>query len=150
MVIMSGIVVGIDGSHHSDRALEWALREAAIRNAPLTVLTVHRVLAGWEGHGVAYPGDASLTDKARQAAQETTDKAIEKLGDARPASVTVTAVSGIPAEALLNASTDADLLVLGSRGAGGFARLLLGSVSSQVTAHAHVPVVIVPQDPGTR
>jgi nucleotide-binding universal stress UspA family protein len=62
----------------------------------------------------------------------------------RPESVTVTAVHGIPAEEILNAGADADMIVVGSRGSGGFARLLLGSVSATVAEHAKVPVMILP------
>ena len=85
-----------------------------------------------------------LVDKARQAAQAETDKVMASLGDARPASVTVKATEGIPAEEILKAGADADLIVLGSRGGGGFSRLLLGSVSSDVVEHAQVPVTILP------
>jgi nucleotide-binding universal stress UspA family protein len=79
---MPGIIVGIDGSDHSQRALEWAIGEAAVRRTPLTVLTVH-------------------------------------------------------------AAEGADMLVVGSRGTGGFKRLPLGSVGVQVTHHAHCPVVVI-------
>lgn len=143
---MPGIIVGIDGSGHSERALEWAINEAAIRNAPLTVLTVHQAVVGYWGSAVAYPGDHALAEKSRQAAQEATDNALAGLGQSRPASVTVQAVNGIPAEELVAAGKDADMIVVGSRGAGGFARLLLGSVSTQVTHHAHCPVVIIPSE----
>jgi nucleotide-binding universal stress UspA family protein len=139
-----GIIVGIDGSQHSQRALEVAITEAALRHVPLTVLTVHQVVAGYSGHGVAYPGDDALADKARQAAQEEVDGVLAKVGDSRPPSVTVRGVSGLPAEAILNAAKDADMIVVGARGAGGFSRLLVGSVSSQVAHHAHIPVLIVP------
>jgi len=139
-----GIIVGIDGSGHSQRALEWSMKEAAIRHAPLTVLTVHQVVAGYSGHGVAFPGDDALADKARQAAQEEVDGVVAKLGDSQPASITVRGVSGLPAETILDAAKDADIIVVGSRGAGGFSRLLMGSVSYQVAHHAHVPVLIVP------
>jgi nucleotide-binding universal stress UspA family protein len=142
--MMPGIVVGVDGSGHSQRALEWAINEAAVRHAPLTIVTVHQLVAGYSGRGVPYPGDAEQADKAAAAAQQDADKILEGMGESRPASVTVDSRSGFPAEELLNASKEADLIVLGSRGAGGFAQLLLGSVSHQVTHHAHCPVVIVP------
>ena len=63
---MPGIIVGIDGSAHSRQALEWAVNEAAIRHAPLTVLTVHQVAVGYWGSAVTYPEDQSLAEKARQ------------------------------------------------------------------------------------
>jgi nucleotide-binding universal stress UspA family protein len=141
-----GIIVGLDGSHHSQRALEVAINEAALRQAPLTVIAVHQVVAGYSGHGVAFPGDDALAEKARQAAQAEVDGVVARLGGSRPSSVTVRGVSGLPAEAILDAAkdADADMIVVGSRGAGGFSRLLMGSVSSQVAHHAHVPVLIVP------
>ena len=141
---MPGLIVGIDGSHNSQHALDVAIAEAALRHAPLTVIAVHQVMAGYSGHGVAFPGDDALADKAREAAQAEVDGVLANVGDSRPSSVTVRGVSGLPAEAILDAAKDADLIVLGSRGAGGFSRLLMGSVSSQVTHHAHVPVLIVP------
>jgi nucleotide-binding universal stress UspA family protein len=142
---MPGITVGIDGSAHSSRALEWAIKEAAVRHTPVTVLTVHLVPAsGWTGNPITLPADESDVEKARQAAEELVVKAISQLGDAQPPSVTVRAISGFPAQELIEASRTADLLVVGSRGAGGFARLLVGSVSSQVVHHAHCPVVVVP------
>jgi nucleotide-binding universal stress UspA family protein len=142
---MSGIIVGIDGSNHSIRALEWAANQAAVQNAPLTVLTVHLVLqSGWTGNPITFPEDSEELEKERQAAEEMTLKVTSQLGEARPASVTVRAVNGFPSQELIQASREADLLVVGSRGAGGFARLLAGSVSSQVVHHAHCPVVVVP------
>jgi nucleotide-binding universal stress UspA family protein len=144
---MPGIIVGIDGSDHSRHALEWAIREAAVRHAPLTVLNVHQAVAGVWGGPVLYPGDQDLAEKARTIAQEETDSVLEKFGpESRPSSVTVRAVTGLPAEALLEAAADADMLVVGSRGAGGFKRLLLGSVSVQVTHHANCPVVVIPAE----
>lgn len=140
---MAGIVVGIDGSAVSQRALDWAVREAALRQTQLTVLAVHQVAASsLTGRAMTTPEDAPDVDAARQAAQELTTKTISQLG-AQPPTVAVEAVSGLPAQELIKASQGADLLVVGSRGAGGFAALLVGSVSSQVVAHAACPVVVI-------
>jgi nucleotide-binding universal stress UspA family protein len=141
---MPGILVGIDGSAHSQLALEWAAKEAVLRHTSLTVLTVHHGVAGFWGGTLRYAGDEELIDKARQAAQAETDKVMASLGDARPASVTVKATEGIPAEEILREGADAELIVLGSRGGGGFSRMLLGSVSSAVVEHAQVPVTVLP------
>lgn len=153
---MSGIIVGIDGSAHSERALEWAVHEAAVRQLPLRVLTVYRrVAAYWGGANAAIAGgvlsadgslDESLADSARTVAREATEKALALAGDAQPASVTVEAVPGVAAEELDDASKGADMIVLGSRGAGGFARLLLGSVTTHAVHHAHCPVVVIPAE----
>jgi nucleotide-binding universal stress UspA family protein len=143
---MPGIIVGIDGSGHSQRALERAMREAAVHRLPLTVLTVHEAVRGYYGGVANFPDDPQLTEKAREAAQAATDKVLAGLGEPRPESVTVKAVHGFPVEELINAGKDADMIVLGQRGAGGFARLVMGSVSTQVAQHATCPVLIVPPE----
>jgi len=144
---VSGILVGVDGSGHSVKALEWAAREAALRDVPLTVLTVCQNVIGYTGYAYGYVSDEELADHAGQAAQEQADQVLRQLDEAsRPASVTVRALAGLPADRLLNAARDADMIVLGSRGAGGFQKLLLGSVAHQVTQHAHVPVVVIPAE----
>ncbi|HEV8222285.1 MAG TPA: universal stress protein [Streptosporangiaceae bacterium] len=142
---MSGITVGIDGSHNSHRALDWAVQEAATRHSGLTVLTVHQVIASWAtGNPVTVPGDKALQEKERLAVEEATEKALKDAEPARPASVQVRSIMGFAAEELIEASKDSDLLVIGARGGGGFHRLTLGSISSQVAHHAHCPVVVVP------
>ena len=144
---MPGITVGIDGSAHSIRALEWAIKEGAARHVPVTVLTVHTVpMSGWTGNPITLPQDATDVEKLRQAAEEMTLKVTSQLGVAKPSSVTVRAIPGFPVQELIEASRTADLVVVGSRGAGGFARLTIGSVSSQVVHHAHCPVVVVPSE----
>ncbi len=141
---MPGIIVGIDGSDHSRRALQWAVGEAAVRHAPLTVLTVRTVMAPYWGGPVPDPDDPALLEQARKEAQKETDDVLDELGAAsRPPSVEVRAVNGVPAEALLSAAEGADLLVVGARGAGGFKRLLLGSVSTHLTHHAPCPVAVI-------
>jgi nucleotide-binding universal stress UspA family protein len=142
---MPGIVVGVDGSPNSEHALDWAMREAMTRLAPLTVVAVHAVPKSYWGNiPVVGPADEPLLEELRKSVEELTQRVASRLGDARPASVSIRAVSGFPVQELLTASQDADVLVVGSRGAGGFARLLIGSVSNQVVQHATCPVVVVP------
>lgn len=142
---MPGITVGIDGSDNARRALAWAMKEAAVRNCDLTALTVHEVAANyWTGNPILLPPDEKMQEQALQAAEKATAEAAGELGDARPASVTVRAVSGFAAQELISASRDSDLLVLGARGGGGFHPLSMGSISTQVVHHAQCPVVVVP------
>jgi nucleotide-binding universal stress UspA family protein len=143
---MPGIIVGIDGSGHSQRALEWAMKEAAIRHTPLTVLAVHEAVAGYFGGVSIYTDDSERTEAVRQAVQAETDKALAALEGPHPESVTVTAVHGFPVEEIIKAGGDADMVVLGSRGVGGFTRLMLGSTVGQVAQHAPCPVLIVPPE----
>ena len=140
---MPGIVVGVDGSGHSRKALETAAAEAAAHGVPLTVLVIHQAVRDVYGSASHYGDDAALTEKAKEAAQAETDQVLAAAGS-QPASVTVTAVHGLPVDELIKASQGADMLVLGRRGFGGFARLTMGSVTSQVAHHAHCPVLIVP------
>ncbi len=142
---MSGIVVGIDGSHNATGALDWAMAEAALRKTRLTVLTVHSVPASyWTGNPTPFPGDEEKVAEIRKAAEAAVAAAAERLGGGQPESITVTAINGFPAQALVEASKDSDLLVVGTRGGGGFGPLVLGSVSTQVVHHASCPVVVVP------
>jgi nucleotide-binding universal stress UspA family protein len=143
---MSGIVVGVDGSGHSQRALEWGLHEAAIRHSPLSVLTVHPAIVGYYGGVITSPQDLELTEQVQAAVKAETGKLLAGLDGPRPESVTVKAVHGFPVEELVNASKEADMVVLGSRGVGGFTRLMLGSTAGQVVQHAHCPVLIVPPE----
>ena|SRR5580698_4706666 len=144
---MPGILVGVDGSEHSRYAVRWAMQEAVLRQVPLTVMTVRPGTARpatmffWGLH--VYAENGHDEDAVRNAVQELIDKVASEVGGTRPA-VTVSVATGNPAEELVNASRDADMLVVGSRGAGGFGRLVLGSVSSQVTHHAGCPVVVIP------
>ena len=143
---MPGIIVGVDGSGHSRKALEWAVREAAAHHAPLTVLTVHQAAAGYFGGVTRYPDDQARTEKAREAAQAETDQVLAGLAGPRPESVTVTAVHGFPVEELIKATAGPARAQHDHVGAGGFARLLLGSTASQVAHHALCPVLLMPAE----
>ena len=143
---MPGIIVGVDGSGHSQRALEWAMEEAAIRHAPLTILTVHPAIMGYFGSMVTTPVDLEFTEQIQAAVKLEADRVLAGLSGSHPESVTVKAVHGFPVEEFVSASKGADLVVLGSRGAGGFTRMLLGSTAGQVVQHAHCPVLIIPPE----
>jgi nucleotide-binding universal stress UspA family protein len=142
---MPGITVGVDGSDNAHHALKWAMKEAALRDVKLTVLAVHETVASyWTGKPVTYPGDDELVHQARQAAEQAVTEVAKELDADKQPEVIVTALNGFVAQALIEASADADLLVVGTRGGGGFPHLSLGAVSSQVVHHAKCPVVVVP------
>lgn len=139
------IVVGIDGSEPSHVAFDWALELADALGADLRVVTAWEVPYHWaEGYNVMWYDDREeLGASARESAKVTVT---DWLGDRKhPAHVTVEAVEGPPALALLDAAAGADLLVVGARGRGGFKSLLLGSVSTACVHHAPCPVVVVPR-----
>lgn len=139
----SRIVVGIDGSSASRRALEWAVAEAAMRQATLEVVYAwHLPYAG----GLALAATPAIDVRSLEdAASDVLDAAIADVdtsGLPKPPMRRLQA--GGAAAAILAAADDADLIVVGSRGRGGFSGLLLGSVSQQVVHHATCPVVVVP------
>jgi nucleotide-binding universal stress UspA family protein len=143
---MNGIIVGLDDSIHSCTALRWAMHEAAVHHLPLTVVTVlpqavrPATTIYW---GLpTYPEGSSNQGYARKAVQQRVDEIMTEIGGDLP-EVTVSVTKGNPAEELMNAARDADMLVVGSRGSDGFSKLLMGSVSSQVTHHAECPVVVI-------
>jgi nucleotide-binding universal stress UspA family protein len=144
---MSGILVGVDGSDHSRDAVRWAMKEAVLRQVPLTVMTVRpgaarpATMSFWGLH--VYAEDSHNEDLVRKAVQDFVVKVASEVSGT-PAENTVIVATGNPAEELVNAARDADMLVVGSRGTGGFGRLVLGSVSSQLTHHAVCPVVVIP------
>jgi nucleotide-binding universal stress UspA family protein len=142
---MPGIVVGLDGSPNSELALDWAMGQAGALNAPLTVVAVHEVPKSyWGGIPVVGPPDKFALEKLQQAADDMVHRAASRLGDGRQLSVTVRALSGFVVKEIVDASKEADLLVLGARQGSGLAHLLVGSVSTEVIQHSLCPVVIVP------
>lgn len=122
------------------------MHEAAVRDVPLTVMAVHPLIRGYFGHLVAAPEDKVLAQRMRERVEEEVGKDLADLTGPRPETVSIRVESGSVVEELISASADADMLVVGSRGAGGFARMMQGSVSSLVAQHARCPVVIVPHD----
>jgi nucleotide-binding universal stress UspA family protein len=136
-----GVVVGFDGSAASARALEWAVCEANIRGVPLTVCHA------WEVPLSVHDITPATTEPTRRAAKRTLARGIEVAGrHASGVPVRGRLLTGPAAPALAYASENAELLVAGTRGAGGSAWLGLGSVSSQLTTHARCPVEVVRGD----
>ena len=139
---MNGVVVGVDGSPGSATALLFALEEARLRGT-----TLHVVWA-WQRPEMTYAGDAGVGIADLSAEVETqAGKALDAaLADLEVGDVPLEqhVLEGHPAGVLLDAGAGADLLVVGSRGQGGFTRLLLGSVGHEVAHHAPCPTVIVP------
>ena len=134
------IVVGVDGSEPSRRALEWAVIEALKWNAELTV--VHAWRFGSSPTDPLVPQEAIR--RVGAAAQHLLDHELAIACD-RGTHATGSLVFATPARALIDASVDADLLVVGSRGRGAVSGALLGSVSQACVRHAHCPVVVVPE-----
>lgn len=146
------IMVGTDGSPQARHAVLFALREAQLRGTGLRAVCAYDYTpARYTGYGwMAPPEDGGglheqLHDVARQAVADTVHELRRQLGGP-PVEVEVIAEAGRPAQVLLEASKDASLLVVGTRGSGAWGRLTLGSTSTEVVHHAHLPVVVVPAD----
>jgi nucleotide-binding universal stress UspA family protein len=137
-------VVGVDGSAGSMAALEWAVQEARLRGGAVHVVVAWlrpQLYAGSEfGLGMNPSLDADIFAAAAAEAARVTEEATHF----DEVVMTSAAVEGHPARALLDAAQDADMLVVGARGHGGFVGALLGSVSQHVVAHCSCPVVVVP------
>ena len=142
---MKTIVVGIDGSAGSVRALEFALAEARLRGSKLKAVEVWHIPASvYSGGGLAPV--VTDPDEFEGFAKERLDEVLQSVA-AQAEGVEVERIvrEGQPAEVLVEAAEDAELLVVGSRGLGGFRGLLLGSIGQQCAHHARCPVVIVPK-----
>lgn len=140
---MRRIVVGVDGSEGSRHALRWAAAEARAHDAELEAVVSwqYPALTTMPAFGVLPPAE-EMHDEARKGLQEVLDA--EGLGAGSDLVARATVVQGPPGATLLEVAEGADLLVVGTRGRGGFTGLLLGSVSQQCVTHAPCPVVVVP------
>ena len=133
------IVVGVDGSDASVDAVRWAVRQAELTHSELEALTswsFPNQYAEWVADEIDWDARA----------RALLDDTLAKVHIDQDLKVTRTARPGHPAEVLMEASSSADLLVVGSRGHDGFVGMLLGSVSAHVAAHAHCPVVVIRHD----
>lgn len=137
------IVVGIDGSPGAQQALAWAADEARRRGSAL------RILMAWDYPAYAYTGlvNAPPEEALLASAQAAFEEAVtEASGAVDLSGITVTSqlIHGTSAAALIEASRTAELVVVGTRGRGGFKGMVLGSVSRAVSSHSECPVVVVP------
>lgn len=137
-------MVGVDGSSTARQALRWAVEEARVRRASLEVVSV------WQ---LPYLGEFPYTDAVLDPSllESEARKELDEMVDSVDTSALHQPVkrllsSGGAAATLLDVAEGADVLVVGSRGLGGFKGLLLGSVSHQVSHHASCPVVVVPPE----
>jgi nucleotide-binding universal stress UspA family protein len=135
------IVVGIDGSAGSKAALRFAAQESDLRKTTLKVVSAWHLPTGLYTASTYVNLDLDALEK--DAAGVADQQLVEVLGADRASAVDVVIRQGNAAEALLDESQEAEMLVVGSRGHGGFAGLLLGSISQQCAAHATCPVVVV-------
>jgi nucleotide-binding universal stress UspA family protein len=132
------IVVGVDGSAQSKLALSWAVRIAAITGATIDAVTAWHfpMNSGWGYTPDAWNPEADAT-------QCLTDSIDDAFGTERPTGLRLLVREGLPAKVLLDESRGATMLIVGSRGHGGFSGLLLGSVSASCAEHATCPVLVV-------
>jgi nucleotide-binding universal stress UspA family protein len=149
------VVVGVDGSAGAKAALRWAIAEARLRQARLRAVHVWTpdYAAGYLGGGYASMGGgygylgadaADYVSGMRQAAEEMLERVMAEMAvEAEGVAIDRAVIEGVAARVLVEATGPDDLLVVGSRGHGGFAGLLLGSVGQQCAHHARCPVVIV-------
>ncbi|MEU5714675.1 universal stress protein [Streptomyces sp. NPDC020403] len=133
------VVVGVDGSDASREALRWAARHAELTGAVVEAVCAWDTPSeiGWAG-----PATEAGFDLER-ARLRYAEGLREVFGDSEPTEVRQMMVQGDPSEVLVRASEGAELLVVGNRGRGGFARAMLGSVSQRCAQHAKCPVVVV-------
>jgi len=134
------IVVGVDGSDSSRAALAWAARQAALTGATVDAVIAWQVPAAY---GYGFTMAPAIPDLGKVAGQVVEEAVKEAAGLVPDVEVRPVIVQDNPAQALLDEAKGADLLVVGSRGHGGFAEALLGSVGQHCVHHAMCPVVVV-------
>jgi len=134
------VVVGVDGSEASLHAVEWAAREAERRKSPLRIVSVPEMPPRMREE----PGTPTVSTSLTEYAERTLESALTRSKELAPGLVAEgELVTGAPAVVMTEAGSDALMVVVGARGVGGFAALLLGSVSRYVAMHASCPVVVI-------
>ena len=141
------VVAGTDGSPQSLRAVEWAAREAALRSAALRIVSVPLLPPRMAWRRAGHSGPDTVADAIRESAEQALASAAARVAEVEPDLAVDTALlPEPPARALTDAAAGAAMLVVGSRGAGGFAALILGSVGRYVATQAQCPVVVAREE----
>ena len=143
----SHIIAATDGSQAAQRAVEWAAREASLRGKPLRIVSVPELLPrmSWQQHAPGTPD--TVTDVLHNASEAALAAAAARATAEQPQiALTTELLAGQPARALAEAADGAAMLVTGSRGAGAFAALVLGSVSRYLAIYAPCPVIVVREE----
>ncbi len=143
---MKTIIVGVDGSQTSFRALEWAIDEARLRGDHITAVHAWDFLVPIGPVGMVTAPYVPAIDFEAEARAALANVVKEVTGGTDDPPIEEVVVRGTAAHVLIELSKAADLLVVGSRGLGGFRGLLLGSVGAQCVHYAHCPVVVIPHD----
>jgi nucleotide-binding universal stress UspA family protein len=141
------VVVGVDGSAASRRALLFAAGEAKLRRAVLRIVAAYDLGAaayGYDGSFAYGPLGDGLREAAQQLVKASADTVATEL-PGPPVHVQTLVAQGRPSRVLLEAGSEAALLVVGARGAGALSRLVMGSTSTEVVHHARLPVTVVPE-----
>jgi nucleotide-binding universal stress UspA family protein len=146
----NSVVVGVDGSPAARAALEYALEDAARRNAPLRVVAAVALPEFWASYyrELVPPPPSDIVKEARKETQRFVDEVVAGRGDAvRCLPISVEVRAGRPGEVLVDAAEGAALLVVGHRGRGSVSSVLLGSVGLECVLHAPCPVTVVRPEP---
>ena len=142
-----GILVGVDGSSQSDAAVGFATREAVMRDVPLTLMHVVEPVPDWASRDEQSRISRAWEANARDVIERARKAALGRVAASTPVDLRTEVVCSPVVPMFVVASTDAHMVVLGSRGMTPLGRLLLGSVSSGVLHHAHCPVAVLHDDP---
>lgn len=146
---MADVIVGVDGSQSSLRAAQWAVTEAAIRGCAVRMISAYQTPANWLGMSEALGATMATTisvDDLRSYSDSILSDTLASLEVPEGVEVVCDPQLGQAADVLVQASKSADLLVVGSRGHGGFGSVLLGSTGLHCVHHSRCPVVVVPHD----
>ena len=132
------IIVGVDGSPSSNAALEWAAQEAEIRGSAL------ELIHAWNYPNLGYGGYVAVLEDFEKDAAALLDEVVASVRKNYPSLKLVSSlIQGPTAQTIMDRAKEADMVVVGSRGRGGFSGLLLGSVGQQLVHHCPAPVVII-------